>query len=266
MLESAVHAARSTTLAKRVADLRHCPTNLARMALSHVILHVGLCSAIARASDSTRFNLQLRLVDLRGNVRVARGFRLERGDDDAPKIVEFDIAPGTWGLSAAVPQYGCSVSDFITILDGHDRSVNETLASGAPPPPKSMLVSGSSPQSFLYVNPTFVLLNKNTSACDKPAVNFVPLQVNVENDQDAYYAALDINPSEISGPVQLALRLKTPTHQYHYIRVPLAFPPPWGGWPEMVHFDVTQDEVNGLATAPVNTLLCLKLWETKVHL
>jgi hypothetical protein len=236
------------------------------MALSHVILHVGLCSAIARASESTRFNLQLRLFDLRGNVRLTHGFRIERGDDDAPKIVEFDIAPGTYGLSAIAPQYGCSVADFITILDGHDRSVNETLASGASPPPKTVLFSGSSPQSFLYVNPTFVLLNKSTNACDKPAVDFVPLQVSVENDQDAYYAALDTNPGAISGPVQLALRLKTPTHQYHYIRVPFAFPPPWGGFPETVHFDVTQDEVDGLATQPVNTLLCLKLWETKVHL
>jgi hypothetical protein len=235
------------------------------MALSHVILHVGLCSAIARASESTRFDLQLRLVDLRGNVRLTRGFRIERGDDDAPKIVEFDIAPGTYGLSAVVPKYGCSASDFITILDGHDRSVNETLASGSPRPPKTLLISGSSPQSFLYVNPTFVLLNKNTSACNKPTVDFVPLQVSVENDQDAYYAALDTNPSGISGPVQLALRLKTPTHQYHYIRVPLPFPPSWGGWPEMVHFDVTQGEVDDLATEPVNTLLCLKLWETKVH-
>jgi hypothetical protein len=266
MLESALHSARSAGLAPRVADLRDCPTNLPRMALSHVILHVGLCSAIARASESARFNLQLRLVDLRGNVRLARGYRIERGDDDTPKIVEFDMPPGAYGLSAVVAQYGCSASDFITILDGHDRGVNETLASGASPPPKTVLFSGSSPQSFLYVNPTFVLLNKNTNACDKPAVDFVPLQVNVENDQDAYYAALDANPSGISGPVQLALRLKTPTHQYHYIRVPIPFPPPWGGFPEMVHFDVTQDEVDNLATQPVNTLLCLKLWETKVHL
>ncbi|HEY1428372.1 MAG TPA: hypothetical protein VGF18_02285, partial [Candidatus Tumulicola sp.] len=66
------------------------------MALSHVILHVGLCSAIARTNASTSFNLQVRVADLRGNVRFTKGFKIERGDDDGPKIVEFDIQPGSY--------------------------------------------------------------------------------------------------------------------------------------------------------------------------
>jgi hypothetical protein len=235
------------------------------MALSHVILHVGLCSAIARANASTQFALQVKIADMRGIVRFSKAFRIERGDDDGPKIVEFDVMPGTYRIDAVAPKYGCSFDDFLTFLDGHDRSVTENLEPSPHPAVRQMLISGSSPQSFLYVNPTFVLLNKATSGCNKPVGDLIPLQVDVENDQDAYYANLNADPSAGATPVQLALRLRTSTHQYHYVRVPLPFPAPWGGWPQMVHFDVTQDEIDGLATQPVNTLLCLKLWETKVY-
>jgi hypothetical protein len=235
------------------------------MALSHVILHVGLCSAIARTNPSNQFGLQVKIADMRGIVRFSKAFRVERGDDDGPKIVEFDVAPGTYRIDAITPKYGCSFDDFLTFLDGHDRSITENLESTPQRAERQMLISGSSPQSFLYVNPTFVLLNKTTSACNKPVGNLIPVQVDVENDQDAYYADLNADPSAGSTPVQLALRLRTSTHQYHYVRVPLPFPAPWGGWPQMVHFDVTQDEIDGLATQPVDTLLCLKLWETKVY-
>jgi hypothetical protein len=240
------------------------PDELRRMALSHVVLHVGLCSAIARKSPSTVFNLQVRVADMRAIVRFSKTFKIERGDDDNPKIVEFDVPQGTYRIDAIVPQYGCSFDDYVTFLDGHDRSITENLVANPQRAQPQMLISGSSPQSFLYVNPTFVVLNKATNGCNKPAVDMMPLQVGVENDQDAYYASLAGDPS-VSVPVQLALRLKTSTHQYHYVRVPLPFPMPWGGWPQMVHFDVTQDEIDDLATQPVNTLLCLKLWETKVH-
>jgi hypothetical protein len=236
------------------------------MDLSHVILHVGLCSAIARTNAATQFGLQVRVVDIRGIVRFTRNFRLERGDDDGPKIVEFDMAPGTYRLDAAVPKYGCSASDFLTFLEGHGRVIDETLSARNSAPGPQILIDGASPQSFLYVNPTFVLLNKNTNGCNKPTVDFLPMQVSVENDQDGYYATLEADPAAGSAPGQLALRLRTSTHQYHYVRVPLPFPVPWGGFPENVHFDVTQDEIDGLATQPVNTLLCLKLWETKVYI
>jgi hypothetical protein len=233
--------------------------------LSHVILHVGLCSAIARTSPSNQFALQVRIADMRGIVRFSQAFRIERGDDDNPKIVEFDVAPGTYEMQAVAPKYGCSFDGYLTFLDGFNRSIAANLESTAQRAPQQVLISGSSPQSFLYVNPTFVVLNKNATGCNKPVGDPVPMQVDVENDQDAYYATLYSELPAGSPPVQLALRLKTSTHQYHYVRIPLPFPMPWGGWPAMVRFDVTQDEIDGLATQPVDTLLCLKLWETKVY-
>lgn len=235
------------------------------LGLSHAILHVALCAPALRAKPETVVALRVRLLDHRLKPQLDRTFRLERGDDDNPKIVEFDIAPGTYQLDAALPRYGCGVVDYLTFLPDHDRSIAETLSAGSSPPPQPLLMNGASPQSFLYVQPTFVLLDKNATACNKPVGGLVPLRVTVENDQDAYYAALYPDPAAGTAPVQLALRLRTPTHQYHYVRVPIPFPMPWGGWPNNVRFDVTQDEIDGLASQPVDTLLCLHLWETKVY-
>ncbi|MEO6835654.1 MAG: hypothetical protein ABI231_07100 [Candidatus Tumulicola sp.] len=234
--------------------------------LSHAILHVGLCAAIARAKPETTIAMRVALLDRRKTPRVDRIFRFERGDDDNPKVAEFDVPQGTYRLDVSVPKYGCAATDYLTFLPDHIRSINETLTTGPAPLVEPLLMEGASPQSFLYVAPTFVLLDKNATGCNKPVGDLVPSHVVVENDQDAYYAWLYSDPATAGPtPVQLALRLKTPTHQYHYVRVPIPFPMPWGGWPSNVQFDVTQDEIDGLASQPVNTLLCLHLWETKVY-
>jgi hypothetical protein len=83
----------------------------------------------------------------------------------------------------------------------------------------------------------------------------------VENDQDSYYASLYSDASG-SSPQQLTLRLRTPTHQYHYVRIPMAFPVPWSGWPESILLNVTEDMVDGLAGDQTDTLLCPKFWKT----
>ncbi|HEY1654122.1 MAG TPA: hypothetical protein VGF86_03305 [Candidatus Tumulicola sp.] len=233
--------------------------------LSHAILHVSLCAPALAAKPETNVAIRVRLLDHRKGVKFDRTFRVERGDDDKPKIVEFDAAQGTYLLALDAPKYGCRATDYVTFMPDHDRSIAETLATGALPPLQPLLMNGSSPQSFLYVQPTFVLLDKNVAACNKPVGDLVAMRTVVENDQDAYYAWLYPDPAAAGRSVQLALRLKTATHQYHYVRVPIPFPMPWSGWPSEVRFDVTQDEIDGLASQPVDTLLCLHLWETKVY-
>jgi hypothetical protein len=237
------------------------------LGLSHAILNVSLCAAIATAKPDSSIAMRVRVVDRRNTPRLDRVFRFDRGDGDNPKVVEFDVPQGTYRMDLSVPKYGCGVSDYVAFLPDRNRSIAETLAPGSPHPSEPVLIEGASPQSFLYVQPTFVLLDKNSTGCNKPVGDLIPTQVTVENDQDAYYASLYSDPTtESRGPVQLALRLKTPTHQYHYVRLPIPFPMPWGGWPNNVQFDVTQDEIDGLAGQPVDTLLCLHLWETKVYL
>jgi len=112
------------------------------------------------------------------------------------------------------------------------------------------------------VQPTFVLFDKRAVACGKPIAQPLNSHIVVENDQDAYYAWFYNDVENAGVPQQLALRLRTPTHQFHYVRIPVAFPIPWGGWPSSIQFNVTQEMVDSLAGEPVDTLLCPRLWRT----
>ena len=107
-----------------------------------------------------------------------------------------------------------------------------------------------------------MLFDKSQVACNKPLPAPLPTSISVENDDDGFYASLYSDPSAAAGSQQLALRLRTPTHQYHYVRVPIGFPIPWTGWPPTIRFDVTQEMLDDIAGDPVDTLLCPKLWRT----
>jgi hypothetical protein len=232
------------------------------LALSHIILHVGFCNAIARVAPETTIALRVRLSDRFGKPEVDRIYRVDRGDE-AEAVVELDSAFGIYSLEVEAPKYRCSASDYLFFIAGLDRSVVEKLSDApVPPPPKPVLLSGTAPQSFLYIQPTFVLFDKSQVACNKPLPQPLPTNVSVENDQDGYYTWLYSDPSAPAGSQQLALRLRTPTHQYHYVRIPIPFPVPWTGWPMSIQFNVTEEMVDALAGDSVDTLLCPKLWRT----
>jgi len=229
---------------------------------AHVILHVGFCNAILRAAPQTTIALRVRVSDRLGHPSLNRVYRVDRGDE-SEAVVEFDNPFGMYALQIDAPRYGCSASDYVLLIAGQTRSVAEKLDdASAPAPRKPMLLSGTAPQSFLYVQPTFVLFDKNAVACNKPVGQPAPTDAVVENDQDSYYVQLYADKSAAYGSQQLVLRLRTPTHQYHYVRIPVTFPVPWGGWPVSVTLNVTEDMVDGLATEPTDTLLCPKMWRT----
>ena len=229
---------------------------------AHVILHIGFCNAILRAAPQTTIALRVRTSDRIGRPQVERVYRVVRGDEGGA-IVEFDSAFGMYALQVQAPKYGCSASDYLFFIAGQTRSIDAKLSDASSAQPrKPMLLSGTAPQSFLYVQPTFVLFDKNQVACNKPVGQPLPTDAVVENDQDSYYVELYADPSAAYGSQQLALRLRTPTHQYHYVRIPLNFPAPWAGWPNSVTLNVTEDMVDGVATEPTDTLLCPKMWRT----
>jgi hypothetical protein len=229
--------------------------------LSHVILHVGLCSSAGRATPDTTIAMHVRAINRIGKSQMDKAFRFERGGE-TPPVVSFDLPPGTYRLDMALPKYDCSASDFVQLLRDHDRSISENLNQGVQPPPTPMLLEGTAPTSFLYAKPTFVLFDKNTT-CDKPVGDPIQARIDVENDQDAYYASLYPDASMAArGPLVVALQLGTATGEDHYIRVPMQFPAPWNGWPENVRFNVTEDELDELAGKPVDTLLCPHLLKT----
>jgi hypothetical protein len=230
--------------------------------LAHVVLHIGFCQALMRAPETAPVAARVHVTDRIGRVQFDRTFHFQRGDENEA-IVEFDNAFGLYRLDIAAPRYGCSATEYVYFIPGHDRSIAIALRPGpVTQPPMPVLLSGAAPQSFLYLQPTFVLLDKSKSICKQPVPEPLQTDIIVENDQDSYYAWLFADPQMAIGSLQLALRLRTPTHQYHYVRIPMQFPVPRGGWPESITLDVTEDMADGLATEPTNTLLCPKMWKT----
>jgi hypothetical protein len=235
---------------------------------AHVVLHIAFCQAIARTPESTAIAARVRLTDRIGHVEFDQTYRFQRGDENEA-IVEFDHAFGVYRLDIVAPHYGCAAADYVNLLSDHDRSINETLVSAATlnRPPVPVLLSGAAPQSFLYLQPTFVLFDKASAVCNKPVPMPLEADIAVENDQDSYYAWIRPGLHSEGGaaqqaPEQLALRLRTPTHQYHYVRIPMPYPVSAMFWPESILLNVTEDMADGLATEPVNTLLCPKMWRT----
>jgi hypothetical protein len=216
-----------------------------------------------RASPTAEFAMHVGVFDRIKRPQVMKVERFQR-DDDERETVEFELPQGVYRLELSVPQYHCGLEDYLVILPGLTRNVNEQLVDGIPPPAEPMLLSGTAPQSFLYSSPTFVLFDR-TAACNKPVGTPLSASIKLENDQNAYYIWLYPDPAIMaSGPFTLALRLGTPTGENHYIRVKVPFPQPWDGWPSTVQFNVTQGVLDTIATQPVETLLCPKLYETVV--
>lgn len=235
------------------------------LGMAHVFLHVGLCNAILNAPPETEIAMRVRMSYRVGGSEVDKVFRFARGDGPQT-VVEFDVPRGEYRLQLDVPKFRCSGSDFLFMLPDRDRNISESLTDGPTPEPRPvLLMNGTAPVSFLYVKPTFVLFDK-TVKCDQPVGAQLPFKNEVEYDQGSYYVALHPDPSlEPHQPVVLALRLRTPTGSAHYVRVPIAFPMQWGGWPSTIDLNVSEDMIDGLATEKVDTLLCLKFWETSVH-
>src|SRR5438552_3607001 len=91
--------------------------------LEHLILHVGLCSAVARLAAQTTVAMRVDLTDRLNRVVYERTVRFHRGTGNDTRV-EFDSAWGTYKISLSVPEYGCNGVDFVDILQDHDRNVN----------------------------------------------------------------------------------------------------------------------------------------------
>jgi hypothetical protein len=239
------------------------------LGLSHVLLHVGLCGAVSRLAPQTMVAMHVKATfPVRSeapDTAMDKTFRLERGDDP-DTTAEFDLPRGIYKLRLDVPKYKCTDTDYVEIMADHNRSITETLHDGtAPQPVPNTLFDGTAPTAFFYAKPTYVLFDKSVT-CNGPVGTPLTPHISVENDPDAYYVSLYSDPSlEARGSVVVALRLRTPTGLYHYVRVPIQFPAHWSGWPASVGFPVTEDNLDDLTTDKTDTLLCPKIWGTGVH-
>jgi hypothetical protein len=235
------------------------------MALEHIFLHVGLCTAIARANPDAPIAMRVQMAYQQGGDEIDKVVRFTRGYD-SQTVVEFDVPRNTYLLQLDVPKYKCATSDFIDVLSDLNRTVTETLTDGPPSPPLPVVImDGAAPTSFLYAKPTLAIFGKGL-ACNQPITTPLTTHANVEYDLSAYYVSLYLDPTlDPAEQLVVALKLRTPTGLAHFVHVPIPFPVPWTGWPDTIHFQVSEDMIDGLATEKTDTLLCLKLWESSTH-
>jgi hypothetical protein len=229
--------------------------------MSHVILHLGLCGPILQRSPDTSVAIHVRVVDRGDHPHVDQTFHILR-DYEPTGVVGFDIYQGEYAMEISAPAYNCNAFDYIHVLPEKDRTISEQLVEGMPPQTQPMLLSGTAPQSFLYLQPTYVLFD-SSQQCNKPVGDTIPVHMIVENDEDSFYIWLYPDASLYQrGSEILAMQLQTPTGEDHYIRLKVPFPVPWRGWPADITFNVKEDDADYLATQPTGVLLCPKLFET----
>jgi hypothetical protein len=227
-------------------------------ALSHVILHLTLCNAALQTTPKAPVAVRVKLSDRTGAQTFAQTYQIQPEDVGEP-VVEFDNARGAFKLQVDVPQYHCTGTQFLVFMPDHVRKIAVPLYDqGQEPPLPSvpMVLYGDAPLSFVYVKPTFVLFDKSVE-CKKPVDDPLPAKIVTEYDQNGYYVWLYPDPSmESHQPVTLALRMRTATGMYHYLRIPRFHPQIMQGWPQIVQLPITEEDVDGVATDPTDVLLC----------
>lgn len=231
----------------------------------HVALHLSLCSAITKKAAETPVAIHVRLLDQQNHTNFEKTFTVTRGYEDT-RVVEFDTERGTYHLFVDVPKFHCSANDYPTFMvDVNRNSMSETLVPGVAPDLHPMLLSGSIPQSFVGEEPQFVFFDKATTGCNKPVGDVLPGNVKIDYDQEAYYASIFPDPAiEAKDSVYMALRLRTPQKEYHYIRIPMPYPVPWYGWPSIIRMNLAEEELTQLSHDPIDTLLCPKFLKTSI--
>jgi hypothetical protein len=228
---------------------------------AHIVMHLGLCNALANVPEGTPVTAHVRVVDRINRPHVDQDVTFTRYGQESGEV-SFDAPQGMYVLEISTPKYRCYAEDYLFVIADHNRTITEQLVDGAPVVEHMMLMTGTAPQSFLYANPTYVLFPKGTP-CDKPVPDALPEKVTIENDQDSFYVKMFYDQTLVAqGPEVVALQLQTPTGDNHYIRLKSPFPEPWDGLPYEVQFNVTDDELDWLSTQPTGVLLCPKLFRT----
>ncbi len=238
------------------------------MALSHIVLHVGLCNSALRLKPQSALPLHVVVTDKINRDIVDQKFRVVR-ENGNEVLAEFDIP---WGMYRAhldmrTPQVSCAASSYFDVLADHNRTLTVSLNEGPPKMAIPALVMGSAPFSFSYVQPTVVAFDKSV-VCNGPVGDPINANIVMENDNDGYYASIFPNAvlAQHAPPV-VAVRL-TDTHGgYHYIRVPTRFSRELGvgGGLSAMMMDINEDVIDYVADKPEDTLLCPRGYVTTVQ-
>ncbi len=229
-------------------------------ALAHILMHLSLCTAMAHAPSGTHMQVELHAQDRTGRLTFDRQFTLTH-EDSRTQTVEFDAPYGTYRVAITAPQYGCSAGDFLVFLPPHSRNIKETLVPGPPRWREQTILLGTAPQSFLYSEPTFVLLDAKTK-CGQEIDSTQQSDIDVEYDPDSFYVKVYPMPGQQPNSSLVALQIASSTGDYQYVSLRTTYPEPWAGWPYEYQFNLPQGVFDSLATMHKGVLLCPKLFKT----
>ncbi len=230
--------------------------------LEHVIINIGLCKAVARLSPSTTVAMRTVVTDRVNRVQYDKTVTFQR-ETGTQTRVEFDSAWGTYRIVMSVPKYRCSGVDYMHVLQDHDRSLNTKIVDGLADATAPVLILGSLPLSFAYVQPAVVMfpaaLRCNAAVGDPQTDG-----IDNELEQDAYYAAIR-TPALYHQPiaVTLAVRLQDSSGGFHYIRVPWKFSSGYT-WPSIGQLNVDDGLIGWAAEQTEDILLCPRFYGTSV--
>lgn len=231
------------------------------LGMTHIVLRLGLCSAVLNRPPQTPLAIHVNLVDRKRRYPTEQTIVVQRGYESSV-TVPFDAQAGIYAMHVSIPQDRCNAADYVDFLTGKSRAINEQLSDGPAPMTQPMLLEGDVPQSFLYLQPTYVFFDKSTE-CNKPVGDPIPVHEVIENDQDSFYVWLYADQQTYArAPLVVAMQLQTATGEEHYIRLKIPFPSPWQGFPIDYRFSITEDTADAMATQPTGVLLCPKIYMT----
>jgi hypothetical protein len=231
------------------------------MAMAHVALHLTLCSAMMHAPSGTTMDVKLHATDHTGRQTYDKNFSFQRGESNQ-QTVEFDSLRGVFFVSLQAPKYNCNAAGFQVFLEDESRNMNVTLTQGKPQVRQPTLLAGTAPTSFLYEQPTFVLLDKSID-CGKPVDSTLDADIETEYDSGSFHLWLYPTPDIIKrSSVTLAFKVTSSTGDDQYVRLKFPYPRPWGGWPYTLQFNLPEGVFDELATEAKGVLLCPKIYMT----
>ncbi len=167
-------------------------------------------------------------------------------------------------LQMKLQRTGCSGIEYFMVLADHNRTLNTSMQEGPTKAIVPVLVMGSAPFSFSYVQPTVVAFDKS-AACNASVPDPLDAGIVTQNNGDGYYASVFPNPALVQhAPPVVAVRLTDSHAGYHYVRVPTKFMAyvGAGSWPSAVQLNVSEDLIDYVADKPEDTLLCPKMYQT----
>ena len=231
------------------------------LGMTHIVLRLGLCSAVFNRPPQTPLAIHVNLVDRKRRYPTEQTIVVQRGYESSV-TVPFDAQAGIYAMHVSIPQYRCNAADYVDFLTGKSRAINEQLSDGPAPITQPMLLEGDVPQSFLYLQPTYVFFDKSTE-CNKPVGDPIPVHEVIENDQDSFYVWLYADHKrmrERRSSSRCNFKPRRAKSTTSGSKIP--FPSPWQGFPIDYRFSITEDTADAMATQPTGVLLCPKIYMT----